>query len=346
MNTSVESLFKQVVGVDVASDSLVAAIGTISTHQTITRTATAEFANTTAGIAKLLTWIEKHRHSDVPLSVLMEATGIYHQRLATTLVEQDYTVSIVLPNKIKHFAQSLNQKSKTDAIDASVIMRYGLERQLAPWQPPSALLSQIKALVREHSDIQEMLTEVRNRLHAADRAVATPKRIIKRLRQQRDLLKKQLKQIEQELTELVASDDDLSEVAECLESIPGVGRLTAVGIIAETNNFVLFEEAGQLVSFSGLDPQLRESGSWAGKTTISGRGNAHIRRILYMPALAATRFNKPLKAVYQRLVAAKGQKMIALTAVMRKLLVLMFTLAKKRQRFDPNYHLAPAGATH
>lgn len=344
MNTLDDSILKQVVGVDVASDSFVAAIGTITHQQQVTYTATAEFANTTAGRTKFLTWIEKHRCADVPLSVLMEATGVYHEHLAVTLREHEYTVSIVLPNKIKHFAQSLNLKSKTDRIDANVIMRYGLERQVKPWQPPTVLLRQIKSLVREYEDTQNMVTEVGNRLHAADHAALMPKRIIKRLRQQRDLLKKQLKEIQQELKELVASDDDLSETAECLTSIPGVGVLTAVGIIAETNNFALFEKPGQLVSYSGLDPQLRQSGRWAGKTTISGKGNSHIRRILYMPTLAAIRSNKPLQAVYQRLVKTKGPKMIAVTAVMRKLLVLMFTLAKKRQRFDPFYHSAPAGA--
>jgi transposase len=346
MNTSETPLLKQVVGVDVASTSLVVAIGTISYQQQITRSATAEFENSATGIAKLLNWIEKHHRTDLPIAVVMEATGVYHERLAVALHEHGLDVAIVLPNKIKHFAQSLNLKSKTDVIDAEVIMRYGLERQIPLWHPPTAILSQIKALVREHADIQQMLTEVRNRLHAADHAAAMPKHIIKRLRQHRELLKKQLKQIEQELNDLLADDEELSERAECLDSIPGVGRLTAVSIIAETNNFALFEQASQLVSYSGLDPQLRQSGRWVGKTTISGRGNSHIRRILYMPTLAAIRFNKPLQAVYQRLLKSKGQKMVAVTAVMRKLLVLMFTLVKKRQHFDPLYHTAAAAADH
>jgi transposase len=340
MNPS--TILKQAVGIDVASQSLRACIGSISLEQQITRTASAEFANTPSGITALLKWITQHRRADLPVSVLMEATGVYHERLAVALYEQGYMVVIVLPNKIKHFAQSLNLKSKTDAIDAEVILRYGLERQQTPWQPPAEVLAEMKALVRQHNDIQTMLTEVRNRLHAGEHAASTPKSIIKRLRQQRDLLKKQLKQIEQELTKLVESDPAIAEVAECIASIPGVGKLTAISIIAETNNFLLFEQPGQLVSYCGLDPQLRQSGKWAGKTTISAKGNAHIRRILYMPALTAIRCNKPLQAVYHRLAAAKGQKMIAVTAVMRKLLVLIFTLARKRQMFDPNYHASIA----
>jgi transposase len=332
------NILKQAVGIDVASQSLRACIGSITLEQQITHTASADFANTPAGIAALLKWITKHRLNDLPLSVLMEATGVYHERLAVALHEQGYTVVIVLPNNIKHFAQSLNRKSKTDAIDAEVILRYGLERQHAPWQPPAALLAAMKALVREHNDIQTMLTEVRNRLHATQHAASMPKQIIKRLRQQRDLLKKQLQQIQQELSDLSESDPEIAETAECIASIPGVGMLTAISIIAETNNFLLFEQSGQLVSYCGLDPQLRQSGKWAGKTTISAKGNAHIRRILYMPALTAIRCNKPLRAVYQRLVATKATKMIAVTAIMRKLLVLIFTLAKKRQCFDPNYH--------
>jgi transposase len=272
----------------------------------------------------------------------MEATGIYHERLAVTLKQQGVRLSIVLPNKIKHFALSLNLKSKTDRIDAATIMRYGLERPLQLWDPPSELLQQLKALTREHSDTQTLLTEIKNRLHAAERAVSTPKRLLKRLRQTRDLLKKQLQQIEKELAEAATADDSIAESVACLESIPGVGLLTAVGIIAETGNFALFEQAGQLVSYSGLDPQLRQSGRYTGRTMISAKGNAHIRRMLYMPALTAIRHNEALRGVYQRLVSTKGKKMIAVTAIMRKLLVLMFTLAKKRQRFDPAYHLAGA----
>ena len=338
MNTPEAAILKQAVGIDVASQGVRACIGTISRQQQITRTTSADFANSPSGIAALIKWIEKHRLPDLPMHIVMEATGVYHERLAVALNEQGYTVVIVLPNKIKHFAKSLNLKSKTDAIDAEVILRYGLERQDQPWQPPMALLAEMKALVRQHNDIQTMLTEVSNRLHATQHAASTPKSVIKRLRQQRDLLKKQLKQIQQELTELVETEPEIAETAECIASIPGVGKLTAISLIAETNNFLLFEQPGQLVSYCGLDPQLRQSGKWAGKTTISAKGNAHIRRILFMPALAAIRSNKPLQAVYRRLVAAKAQKMIAVTAVMRKLLVLIFTLAKKRQMFDPNFH--------
>jgi transposase len=172
MNSS--TILKQAVGIDVASQSLRACIGTISLEQQITHTSSADFANTPTGIAALLKWITKHRLNDLPISVLMEATGVYHERLAVALHEEGYTVVIVLPNKIKHFAQSLNLKSKTDAIDAEVILRYGLERQQTPWQPPMALLAELKAIVRQHNDIQTMLTEVRNRLHASQKAASTP----------------------------------------------------------------------------------------------------------------------------------------------------------------------------
>ena len=334
------SLIKQCVGVDVASQSFVAAFGSISSQQQVQLAVAAEFANTTAGISAFLSWLAKQSSAETPLWIVLEATGIYHERLAVALHERGYQVVIVLPNKIKHYALSLNLKSKTDAIDAQTITRYGLERELRAWQPPSQLLGQLKALVREHNDLQQMLTETRNRLHAAEHAASTPKRIIKRLRQQRDLFKKQLQQIEQELEELAKSDPDICESVECIDSIRGIGLLTAVGIVAETNNFALFDSAKQLVSYAGLDPQLRESGCWRGQTRISSKGNSHIRRILFMPALASIRFNNQLRSVYDRLVQTKSVKMVAVVAIMRKLLVLMFTLAKKRQRFDPNYHLA------
>jgi transposase len=338
-------IFKQVFGLDIASQSLVAAVGTIDTHQNQSISPALSFENSSDGAQQLIAWIQQHRLPEVPCWVVMEATGVYHERLALILHEHGYSVSIVLANKIYHFAKSENQKSKTDRIDAGVITRYGLERQLTAWQPPELVLQKLKALVREHDDINHMLTEIRNRLHASERSAAAPKTVIKRLRQQRELLKQQIKQIQQELKELVEQSEDLSDAVECISSIPGIGLLTAVTVLAETNNFQLMDNPKQLISYCGLDPRLRQSGKYHGRTMISGQGNRHLRRSLYMPALTAIRRNPLLKRFYQRIISTKSSKMIGVVAVMRKLLRLMFILWKKRQMFNPLYQqnaLVPA----
>jgi transposase len=337
-------IIKQVIGVDVSSESLVVCCAQIDDSQQISVIATATFANSAAGFKEFHRFASTHRRrqaAELPLWVVMEATGVYHEKLATTLIAADYHVSIVLANKIKHYALSLNLKSKTDRIDAVTIARYGLERQLSLWQPASELLSALKSLVREHENIQTILTEVRNRLHALQHSATASKPTLKRLRQQRDLLEKQRQQIDREITALISSSEELSESASFITSIPGVGLLTAAGVLAETNQFDLIDDAKQLISYSGLDPKLHESGKWKGQTHISHRGNSHLRRILYMPALSAIRHNKPLRALYERLAIKKGKKMVAVIAVMRKLLELIYTLWKKRQYFDPNYQQLP-----
>lgn len=339
-------IFKQVIGLDIASQSFVAVIGTIDTLQKQSLSAAVSFENSTDGAQQLIAWIQQHQLPEVPCWVVMEATGVYHERLALILHQHGYSVSIVLANKVYYFAKSENQKSKTDQIDAGVITRYGLERRLTPWQPPEPVLQELKALVREHDDINHMLTEIRNRLHASERSAAAPKSVTKRLRQQRELLKEQIKQIQQELKKLVEHSEDLSDAVECMASIPGIGLLTAVTVLAETNNFELMDNPKQLISYSGLDPRLRQSGKYQGRTTISGQGNHHLRRSLYMPALTAIRRNPMLKGFYQRIISSKSSKMIGVVAVMRKLLTLMFTLWKKRQMFNPLYQqsaLVPAG---
>jgi transposase len=345
-------LLKLVVGIDVASDSLEVASGTIDLQQSITITRLGGFKNTVAGFQQLHKAIARQRtavlteagiaEDQLPLWIVMEASGVYYERLAVWLVEHGYNVTVVLPNNIKAHARSDNRKSKTDRIDAEVITRYGLEKCLKPWHPASALMTELKGLVREHETNIDELGQVHNRLHALETASAAPKKTVKRLRQQRDLLKKQLKQIEQEIKELVKSDPELSESVKYLDSAPGVGLYTAAVVLAETNSFALVEQADQLTSYAGIDPVLRESGKYKGKVTISHKGNRMLRRALYMPALAAIRKDPAMRELYTRVVSRTSQKMKGVVAVMRKLLSLMYTLWKKRECFDPAYRNAIA----
>lgn len=338
-------LLTHVIGIDIAKDSFTAASGSIDLQQTKAVSAARIFKNTATGFAALETLIRSEHQQlvaatesqELPLWIVMEATGVYYECLALWLLERGYQVVVVLPNNITHFARSDNRKSKTDAIDAVTITCYGLEKSLKPWKPASALMIELKSLTREHDSSTRELTEVRNRLHAIEHAAHTPKPTVKRLRQQRDLLKKQLKQIETEIRELIESDPELKESVECISSIGGVGVLSTTKVLAETDNFMLVERGSQLISFSGLDPVLRESGSYKGTVMISHKGNRMIRSALYMPALSAIRHNPVMRQFYTRLVERGTAKKKAIVAVMCKLLRLMYTLWKKRERFDPAF---------
>lgn len=340
-------VLKQVVGIDVSRDSLVVSIGTIDQTQSICIGVRGTYANSRTGFKQLLRAVERHRaevlarHTlepeQLPLWFVMEASGVYYERFAVWLVDNGQRVSVVLPNTIKAHAKSDNRKSKTDRIDADAITHYGLEKSLKPWQPLAPIMLELKVLVREHETLSDELTQVRNRMHAHESSAAVPKATMKRLRQTRDMLRKQIKQIEQEIKELIKSDPELAQEAEYLDSVPNVGIMTAATVLAETNRFALVSEAGQVVSYCGIDPVLKESGTIKGQVRISRRGNRMLRHALYMPAVSAIRRDGPLRQLYLRIVSRTGIKKKALVAVMRKLLVLMYTVWKKRERFDPAY---------
>jgi transposase len=332
-------IIKQVVGADLSKDTIDVHFGSITTEQEIQYHQAATFPNTSKGFIRFTCWIQKQRVSKTaPLWIVMEATGVYYENFAYYLHAQHYTVCVLLPNKVKHYAKTLDNKSKTDALDARTITQLGLERSLASWQPPSELMRTIKALTREYQAITALATQVQNQLHAKEFAYQSPKETVKRLRSQLHLFEQQLRSIEQELRRLVDQDPDLREKVARVKAIKGVGFLTVVSVVAETNGFVLFTSRKQLASYAGMDVVLRQSGKYSGKTTLSKKGNKHLRRAVFMPALAAIRCNKHLKEFYLRLVQRKSNKKIALLAVARKLLCLIYTIWKNGVPYDPNYH--------
>jgi transposase len=345
-------LLKQVVGIDVSGDSLAFSIGTIDQTQAITIALRGSVANTASGFGQLQKQLERHRQQllgdhglapeSLPLFIVMEASGTYYERLAVWMVDHGYHVSVVLPNTIKAHAKSDNRKSKTDRIDADAITHFGLEKSLKPWAPLSATMAELKALVREHETLGCELTQIKNREHALGAAAHSPKKTLKRLRESRHFLKKQLKQIEREIKELIASDPELKQEAEYLDSVPSVAMLTAATVLAETNRFEHVEHAGQLVSYTGIDPKLQQSGKYTGTVRISRKGNRVLRHALYMPALTAIRCNPSMRALYHRIVERTGIKKKGIVAVMRKLLVLMYAVWKKRENFNPTYNTAAA----
>lgn len=143
--------------------------------------------------------------------------------------------------------------------------------------------------------------------------------------------------MESEIKLVVGKDSILDERIRKMETIPGVGFMTIACILGETNAFALVPNSKQLVSYCGFDIQHRQSGLHAGKTTISKKGNSFIRSALYMPALSSLQHNPSLKMFYERLSESKGIKKIAVTAVARKLLVLIYTIWKNGSEYNPDY---------
>jgi transposase len=332
------TIIKQVVGIDIAKDTFEVRFGSISDRQEERFLGSATFPNEKRGFRKLLEWTKKQLVSvDAPVWFVMEATGAYYEHLAYFLSEHHQHVVVVLPNKVKHFAKTLDAKSKTDRLDARSICQFGLERPLSPWQAPSVQMKLLKELVREYNTLQQMATQVKNQLHAKDHTYQPSAETTKRLRMQLRLFQKQLKSVEQQLRSLVIDDDNLRRRIANITAAKGIGCMTVVTAVAETNGFALITSEKQITSYAGLDIVVRESGKWQGKPALSKKGNKHLRRAVFMPALAAVRFNPTLKAIYIRLVRTKANKKVALLAVARKILCLIYTLWKKNIPYDANY---------
>ena len=328
-------LQKQSIGLDIAKDKFDACFSVTDEKQRVIVKSTRRFDNNKSGFIAFDQWLTKWQAPAVPLCCTMEATGVYYEALAWHLHQSARHVSVVLPNLAKKYFQSLGYKSKNDKIDAKGLAQMGAERKLAPWQPLSQQLYQLRKLTREQEQLQRARTSFKNLLHVEAHTFLTGKSTVKRLENTLALLDQQLLAIEKEMKVLVARDSALQAKVDHITSIKGVGFLTAVILLAETNGFELFHNQRQLVSYAGYDVVENQSGNRAGKTRISKKGNSHIRRCLFLPAFNAVRYELPVfKELYERLLAKGKTKMQAYVALQKKLLVLVYTLWRKDENYD------------
>ncbi len=295
------------------------------------------FSNTTSGFNELTTWTSKKLNGK-PANYVMEATGVYHEHLAYYLHDQGGYVHIVLPLKSKRYMQSLGLRSKTDQIDAKGLAMMGLEQTLDQWRPGSKQLLELRSLTRQIEMLQEHRTSFKNQLEAAKHSVVMHKSVIKSIEQMIDQVEKQVAKLEKQVKRLVESDVYLNEKYALFTTLKGVGIMTFAVVASETNGFSLFKNQRQLVCYAGYDVLQNESGQRVGKTRISKKGNTHIRRILHLAAWSAVKHkSSPFSDLYQRVYQRTGIKMKGYVAVQRKLLVMVYTLWKKNEVFDPDY---------
>ncbi len=332
------NILKQTVGIDVSYKSFDARFGTIDTQQNTSISQDKSFTNSPVGFKLFLKWLKSFiLTQDIPLVFVMEATGVYYERLAHFLHSHGYQVAVILPNKIRNYAKSLESKSKTDPIDAATITRFGLERQLSLWYPPSENMKTLRDLCREYHCLKANCTQIKNQLHALKSSFHPHKESFKRKSLLLKFLQRQIALIKKELRALVKSEPQLAQHLKNIKTAKGLGDITILTVLAETRCFQLVTNLKQLTSYAGLDVVFNDSGLKKGKTSISKKGNTFIRKALFMPALSACRANPQLKAFYQRLVAKGKNKKLAIIAVARKLLLLIYTLWKNNSVYIPDY---------
>lgn len=327
-------IIKQSVGIDCGNEELVVSFYELTMlGETICRS-TRSFKNTKTGFDQLLQWSGKFKVSRVVCAFVVEATGVYHQKLAYHLHEKGETVSIVLPNKINAYAKSCTGKLQDDFQASRVIGEFGCVKKLDFWAPPAKIYDSLLQLTRELDQLKDESTAITNQLHAETKQAIVCENSVKRMGERLKLNKKQQKKIEKEIAVSIKGDEELSSKIENITSIPGVGFMTAATVVAETKGFDLFRNSRQLVSYAGYDVVQKISGtSVRGKAHISKKGNSRIRKALYFPAISAARHNPDLKEDYERIMEKQTVKMKGYVAVQRRLLVLIYTLWKKNEKF-------------
>jgi transposase len=332
------NIVKQAVGIDVAQKELVVSLGRMNHDTGVEIYAYKTFTNSAKGFNSLIAWVNKMTLKQVKVRYIMEATGVYHESLAYYLSDKEQQVSIVLPNKISNYFRTLDVKTITDKSASQAICRFGLERKLDVWQKPKKIFKDLKQLTRERDQLIADRTGLKNQMHAEQSEAFPNESSIKRVTKRIRLIDQQELEIKAEIAGIVKKDAELVKKIANITTIPGVGKLTAVIVLAETNGFELIKSKKQLVSYSGLDVRLKDSGtSVKGKPKISKRGNRHLRKAMHMPALSAMRYNQEHKAVFVRLVSKHGVKMKAVVAIQRKVLELIYILYKTNKTFDKDY---------
>ena len=329
---------KQSVGIDISKLSFSACIcqQDITGEQKLSKVS--EFNNTKSGFNQFIKWQRKLLLSTSEVICVMEATGVYYENLAYHLTNLKMNVAVILPNKVAHFAKSLNIKTKTDAVDARVIAKLGVERKLTLWKPPHPIFKTLKELTRQYSDLKKERTVFINRSKAIESGYDPQRLIIKSNKAVIKEFTKQIEICEIEIGKLIRSEEWLWSKVNKILTIKGVGLITASIILAETQGFEFVQNIKQLTSYAGLDVVKRESGtSIQGKTKISKKGNGRIRSALYFPALISSLHNEDLAKTYHRIIENKPSKMIGITALQRKILILIYTLWKKNEAYIENY---------
>lgn len=321
------------VGMDVAKSTLdLACQITDDKYQTRSK-----LPNNPNGFDQLLSWLETHAQSDA--WVVMEATNVYHEAVATFLYQHGYRVCVANPAQIAGYAKSELSRTKTDKTDAKLIVRFGLGHlaKLRAWHPPTPTQRTLMALTRRLNDLKALRQTEINHLGTADPAVQDSLHAVL------NMLDEQIKAVEEALKQYIDDDPDLRRQRDLLVSIKGISDTTASHLLAELGDIHRFGDVRALVAFVGLNPALRDSGVWKGHVRISKIGSTALRAALYMPAIVAMRHNPPIRALAQRLKARGKPGKLTVVAAMRKLLHIVYGVLKSERAFDPNMGLTAAG---
>ncbi len=334
MSSAPASVYQLFVGADIAARSFTAAWGRPDTPSS----RPVRYEQTPDGFVAFQQALAATGVAATQTLVVMEAASTYWIQLAHTLHTAGYAVSVVNPKQAHDFAKAVLQHAKTDPLDAKMLAQLGAKLTPPRWTPPPAIYHALQQRLAWRDSLIHLRTQVQNQHHAllheqvVVAAVAAGQRVLIA-----DLTG-QIKAVERELAEVIATDEAWAASIVRLQSIPGVGVVTAAWLIVATANFTACATVEAATAYLGRAPHPWQSGSSVrGRPHIGHSGNARVRQALYMAAVSAVRCNPILRTFYARLKAAGKPTKVALCAVARKLLHLAWALVTKQQSFDPEY---------
>lgn len=288
------------------------------------------FNNNTEGFNKLVKVIAEGDHC------VMEATGPYYLFLAQFLFKNGLKVSVVNPLQVKHFVRMRMVKAKTDKKDAMLIALYGQSEQPNLWQPEEEEVMHLQQIHTVIEGLQKQTTMITNQLEAFTQLPDCNKEVMRELRSLLKTINLKITRLEAKMLEI--AKEYYSRTFNALLTIPGIGPKTAIILIAITNNFQKFDDIKKLSSYVGLAPRIYQSGtSVNGKGHITKMGNKYVRKLLYLCAWSAKRYNGQCIAMYERMSDKGKPERVIKIAIANKLLRQAFAIGKNFSSYDKYY---------
>jgi transposase len=313
---NVPSEWKNFVGIDIAKDKFDVVVLPTAEHRT--------FDNQPTGHQQFLNWLSA-RGSCL---LILESSGGYERALIYAAQDAGWEVVLANPRQVRDFAKGQGQLAKTDHLDAAILARFGQLVPLRTLEKTPEKRRELEDLIVRRRQLVQMQTAEHNR-----RQQATRKSVQRSIEKLLQLLERQIQQVEQQITELLNSDDDWKARAALLETMPGIGPANSALLVAELNELGQASKQ-QIVALVGVAPYARDSGNFRGERRCRG-GRQRVRSVLYMAAITAIRCNPQIKAFAQRLRQAGKKFKVVVIACIRKMLVILNSMVKHNQPWNP-----------
>jgi transposase len=325
------------VGADVASKTFDASLVRYDQHFPATALAAIPvrtFQRTTKGVQGFLAWLDEQDLGGDSVRVVMESTGHYSTELAVWILAQRPSLCPAIANAFhtSSFIKSMGVRNKTDSLEARALGFYGVERQPIAYEPLTPERAELRELSRCRGDLVRQRTRLKNQMKRTTDSATV-------LSLQQEMLQRfkgDIKHIEDAMKTLVKKHGGLNHDIKLLSTTAGIAFISACTLIAELGDLRRFQRARQLTAFTGMSPRHHQSGTSINKrSTLCKQGNPRVRQTLYLCAMVAIRGDNQFRETYQHLIAQGKPKMVALIAIMRRLLIVLRAMLIKNQSFKP-----------